>query len=70
MAQAYSVKLPYVDETLRFKEISGLRHNLIHNGIFERLEPEVERRMQGMFLDLLRFQTGLTCKRITARLNV
>jgi len=70
MAQAYGATLPYVDQTLRFKEISNLRHDLIHKGVFKRLEPEVERRMQGMFLDLLRFQIGLACKRITARLDV
>lgn len=70
LAQAYGAKLPYVDKTLRFKEISDLRHDLIHNGIFKSLEPEVERRMQGIFLDLLRFQLGLTCKRITGRLGV
>jgi len=70
IAQAYGQNLQYVDQTLRFKEVADLRHNLIHKGIFKSLEPEVERRMQGLFLDLMRVQLSLPCKHIAGRLGV
>jgi hypothetical protein len=69
LARAYDVNLNFVDANLRFNEIARLRHELIHHGSFVRLEPEVERRLQGIFLDVMRHRLNLPCKRITERLE-
>lgn len=70
LGKAYNASLEFVDADLRFKEIARLRHDLVHYGSFARLEPEVERRMQGIFLDVMRHRLGLPCKRIAERLEV
>jgi hypothetical protein len=69
LAKAYDVTLDFVDQNLKFEEIARLRHELMHHGKFLRLEPEVERRIQGLFLDLMRQRLGLPCKRIMERLE-
>lgn len=67
---AYGENIVFVDQSLSFKQVANLRHELIHRGYFIRLEPEIERIMQGYFIDLIRFRIGLPCLRLTQRLQV
>jgi hypothetical protein len=70
LARAYGESVQFANKTLQFDEVKQLRHDLIHDGKFEKLEPNIERRIQGIFLDLWRERMGLPCARISQRLEV
>lgn len=69
LAEAYGADVNFVNANLRFEEIANLRHDLIHFGKFKSLEPEVERRIQILFFDLIRHRLNLPCARAAERLQ-
>jgi hypothetical protein len=60
LAAAYEQRnKKFADDKLMFKEIEGMRHDLIHKGIFSLLTSYQERLMQLLFWDIVIHQIGL-----------
>lgn len=68
LSEAYNKDMHFVDEVLRFKEISGLRHSLQHQGSFGVLRSYQERLMQLYFWDLVIHLAGLHCAELALSL--
>ncbi len=68
LAKAYSENAKFVDDALHFSEISQIRHNLIHRGIFRTLTNYQERLLQLFFWDVVICQIGLRPRRLAESL--
>jgi hypothetical protein len=52
-----------VDKQSGFKQIAAWRHDFFHKGVRPTISADVARYIQWMFLDLLRRELGLECRR-------
>jgi hypothetical protein len=64
LSKAYAVKRGFVQNYLGFDLIKDLRTDLIHHGLTHDFPQDVEKYIQSMFMDLLRFHLGLDCHRL------
>ncbi len=60
LARCYGLKETEIETDFGFKKIAQVRNDLVHSGVQQRLEPDAERYIQCMFLDLLRDKLGLS----------
>lgn len=67
LSKAYAEKRGFVQNRLGFDLIKNLRTDLIHHGLTHDLPQDVEKYIQSMFMDLLRFHLGLDCHRLMER---
>jgi len=69
LAKAYdNASYSFINTGLRFDEIAGIRHNLLHKGQFTTLKSYQERLLQLYFWDIAIHQINLPAQRLTQHL--
>ncbi|OGA49710.1 MAG: hypothetical protein A3F74_19225 [Betaproteobacteria bacterium RIFCSPLOWO2_12_FULL_62_58] len=63
LEKAYGTKRAYVQNDLGFTQVWRMRTELFHHGQQHDMPQDVERYVQAMFMDLVRFHLDLPCRR-------
>ncbi len=63
LANAYAATRGHVQNELGFDLVKLMRTDLFHRGISHDVPQDVERYIQAMFIDLLRLELSLACRR-------